>query len=809
MSASPELPLVTFRLQLLALLVPAVSLAADKVTYDDQVFPLFQQSCLNCHNPDKTKGGLDLSTYSGAMKGGSGGKIAEPGDVNSKLIIVCLQTGTPKMPPEGDKLGAAQIAILKGWIEGGLLENKNSSAKKPSKPKFETALKSDPGAKPDGPPPMPEDLRLEPYVATSRSSAVHAMAASPWAPLLAITGQRQVLLHDTNTLELVGLLPFPEGDPVSLAFTPDGRYLIVGGGVPGKSGTTVTFDIRTGERTLVVAKEFDSILAADIRPGFDVVASGGPSKLLKLWNSQTGEVVASIKKHTDWITALDISPDGILLASGDRNGGVWVWEAQSGNEFHTLRAHQAAISAAVFRSDSNLLATASEDGTVRFWEMNGGSEVKKIDAHPGGVTAFAFGRDGSSLTAGRDRKLQLWKADFNQEKEVAKDLPTLPTAVALASDRSKAFVADAAGIIRAYDLKTGQPAGEFSAAPPKIEARLAAFRDQIQAQPAAISAAEAKLADSRTRLEAAKKAVADAEEASRQATAAHEAAKKGESDLRQQLDQLRQQLSTRRAEIDKLSGEMGTVSNDLETRKQAVAALPEDQRRPADLVAVENRRTELDAQISRLKMELGGLEKQEKELPVSIDAAAHATAAAAEKLKPLADQIGAKRQELPSAEKALADAQAGLDAARSRIASLQASEKHWQAAAINTRALEARELSGKLQEEHEELLAGFRATAKSIEAPINALRDKRRERDEFAALLESKRNVGSDDAQLKEMEATLKALDLAVQTMSAEVSKAENALATVREQIDTSSPSLDEAKRQAGKLKSDYAAALK
>ena len=37
--------------------------AAEKVTFDDHVLPVLQQSCLNCHNPDKAKGGLDLSTF--------------------------------------------------------------------------------------------------------------------------------------------------------------------------------------------------------------------------------------------------------------------------------------------------------------------------------------------------------------------------------------------------------------------------------------------------------------------------------------------------------------------------------------------------------------------------------------------------------------------------------------------------------------------------------------------------------------------------------------------------------------------------
>lgn len=484
------------------ILIPlsALASAADKTTYDDHALPIFQQSCLNCHNPDKAKGGLDLSTMAGVLKGGSGGKVVEPGDSASVLIKALLPGAEKPMPPEGDKLAAAQIDQLRKWIEGGLLENQSSSARKPSKPKFETSLRSDPSAKPDGPPPMPADLLLDPPVATARASAVRAIATSPWAPLLAITAQHQILLYHTESLELVGILPFPEGDPVSLAFTPDARYLIVGGGVPGKSGFTITFDVTTGARALTVAKEFDSILACDIRPSFDLVVTGGPSRLLKIWNSATGELVHSIKKHTDWITALDVSSDGVLLASGDRNGGVWVWESESGSEYLTLRGHQAGISSACFRADSNLLATASEDGSVRFWEMNGGNEVKKIDAHPGGVTAFAFGRDGSSISAGRDRTAKLWKPDFGHARDLAKDLPALPTAVALSSDGQRAFVADAQGAVQAYQTTDSKPIGEIPANPPTLAARLDEIARRTTDGEKSIADGERKLAEETTKL---------------------------------------------------------------------------------------------------------------------------------------------------------------------------------------------------------------------------------------------------------------------------------------------------------------------
>jgi hypothetical protein len=178
--------------------------------------------------------------------------------------------------------------------------------------------------------------------------------------------------------------------------------------------------------------------------------------------------------------AMDAAPDGILLASGDRTGGVWVWEAETANEFHTLRAHQAAITSLSFRSDSNILASASEDGSVRFWEMNNGNEVKKIDAHPGGVTAFAFTGNGAFVTAGRDNKAKLWKADFNMLREI--NIPALPTAAALSADGKRTFVADSQGKIHAFSAeeKGSAEITTLPTNPPSIGTRLKAIANLIK-----------------------------------------------------------------------------------------------------------------------------------------------------------------------------------------------------------------------------------------------------------------------------------------------------------------------------------------
>ncbi len=787
------------RPSLLILLTVPLAAAADKVTFDDHVMPIFQQSCLNCHNPDKAKGGLDLSTFAGTMKGGSGGKIVEPGDPGSKLVGCVLQTASPKMPPEGERVPAAQIDILKQWVEGGLLENKNSAARKPSKPKFEAAMGADPAKKPEGPPPMPADVLLEPPVVTTRGSAVHALAVSPWAPLLAVTGQRQVLLHDTNTLDLVGILPFPEGDPVSLAFTPDARYLIVGGGTPGKSGLTVTFDVTKGTRLMTAAKEFDSILAADIKPTFDLVATGGPSKLLKIWKTETGEMIASVKKHTDWITALDISNDGVLLASGDRNGGVWVWETDTASEFHTLRAHQAGITGLAFRADSNILASASEDGTVRMWEMNGGGEVKKIDAHPGGVTAFAFGRDGTFITAGRDNKAKLWKADFNPHVAVAATFPALPTAVALDVEAKKAFVADAAGTIRVFETAGGAALGEIQAAPPSIETRLRVLNELAGTHSQRVIRAEEAAKEKTAAIENAKKAVADAEAGRKQIGESNEATKAVRKRAKEELESFQQGRQKQKDDITRLGEERKAATADLEARRQALAALPPEQQDPAPVAAAEQKEKQLADQISQLQQIFDASAPQEAALTAALDGAAKNAAASQERIKPADEAISQARKEVDAATKNAADATAEIERVKNELPKIKADEKRWSAASINTHALAAADHAEKTSSDSEGELDIFTAATKAASAKAEELNLKRGE------LRKLQDGMGQADAVRRdELSATAAALEAVIVRETETLRKLEEEALQARAAVEQKLPLAHQAVAQASQLKQAY-----
>src|SRR6185436_16478138 len=118
----------------------------------------------------------------------------------------------------------ADVAVIKKWIEGGAPETAVGAAKTAAR-----KIDIDPVAvtlgKPDGPPPMPASLPPVSLAKPERPHPVTAMAASPWAPLLAVAGHERVLLYNTETLKLLGTLPFPERIPYVLKFSRNGKWL--------------------------------------------------------------------------------------------------------------------------------------------------------------------------------------------------------------------------------------------------------------------------------------------------------------------------------------------------------------------------------------------------------------------------------------------------------------------------------------------------------------------------------------------------------------------------------------------------------
>jgi hypothetical protein len=487
--------------------------AMEKVTYTDHVLPILKAKCGACHSADSAKGGLVVDNYTALMQGGASGEVVEGGNSDaSRLYELISHKAEPKMPPKEPRLPDEQLAIFKKWIDGGALETLDSKAKI-KKPAFTLGTAVITTGKPEGPPAMPENLPTDPLVASTRGNAVTAMAASPWAPLIAVSSHKQVLLYNTLELRLVGVLPFPEGQPYVLKFSRNGTLLLAGGGRGGQSGKVIVFDVKSGKRVMEVGAEYDAVLAADISADHSQIALGGPRKIVRVYSTKDGELMYEVKKHTDWITQIEFSPDGVLLATGDRSNGVFVWEAFTGREFYNLAGHQGAISGMSWRLDGNLLATCSEDTTIKLWEMTNGTLVKNWGAHGGGAAAVQFTRDGRLLSTGRDLVTKLWDQNGAQQRAFPA-LSDLGLEVAFSSEDDKAFAGDWSGAVRVWNAKDGTELQALATNPAPLAVRTDAATKAFQASEAAATQAAAQLV-------AVKKAQADREAA---AVAAQKAA---------------------------------------------------------------------------------------------------------------------------------------------------------------------------------------------------------------------------------------------------------------------------------------------
>ena len=506
----------------LAIVIPCQARAADAPpTFNDNVLPIFREKCCGCHNADKKKGGLDLTSHGQTMAGGSSGEVIAAGDADgSYLLQLVSHASEPKMPPESDKLPADALDSIRRWIAGGAIERAGGApvARKATAIALATAAV----AAPDGPLVMPPRLSLEVVTEAARPTTITALAVSPHGEVAAVGGRRQLLLHHTGSLELLGVLPFPEGVAKTVRFTRNGRLLLAAGGEAAKSGRVVVWDVAKAARIAELGDEYDEILAADLSADQRLVAIGGPSRIVRLLTTADGAVESDLRKHTDWVTAIEFSPPaaavGDLLATGDRAGNLYLWEPRGGREHGTLKGHTAAITGMAWRPDGGVLATVAEDGSLRLWDPKSSTQLKTWQAHPGGAEGVAWLRDGRIVTTGRDRRVKLWKADGPLERETA-PLADIGTRVAVTADGARIFAADWSGGVTVFNTADAAQAGTLDTNPPPLAKRLhvaekmladASAVGQTAAEKAKAAVEAVQVAESQ--MAAARKALEQAEE---------------------------------------------------------------------------------------------------------------------------------------------------------------------------------------------------------------------------------------------------------------------------------------------------------
>ncbi|WP_169974075.1 WD40 domain-containing protein [Tautonia rosea] len=664
------LPLSTALTVLLGVSAGLASAQDAKLTFTDNAAKIFQARCNTCHNADKASGGLNLTTYANMMEGGGSGSVIEPGSADdSWLFLLVNHDETPTMPPNAPKIPEEEIDVLRKWIDAGAPENSGSVVSVKKKPKMEFQLDPSALGKPTGEPAMPQGVPTEPVLVNDRPGAIVALAASPWAPLVAIGQHKQVLLYDTENKSLAAVLPFDEGDVHVLRFSRDGDLLLAGGGRGGQSGRVVVWDVKTGERLSEAGQEYDLVLAADISPDRSLIALGGPSKILRVYRTDDDSLVYESRKHTEWVTSVAFSPDGVLLASGDRNGGTLVWEARTGREFYILPGHGDMVTSMDWRLDSNVLVSASQDASVKTWDMFTGNQLKSWNAHGGGTTSVRFAKDGRVVTSGRDRVAKLWDQDGKELKAFG-GFSDLTLQAAIGHDEKTIITGTFDGIVRLFNGDDASPLGDLRANPLTVASRLEAIRPEAEAARAAADAGLAELEPLRQAATATAQTLAAAEQQLQTAEATATQTTQAVAAAEAATTETNATHQAALAAFQKAAEADAQAINALSNASQALAAAADTTRSLVEKAAGD------PATVSEAEAALAQRTKTTEAVVPALAAVIASADAVTAARAPLADAIARKR----TVDTALADARAAAKAATDALGPLKAAVEQAQQA---------------------------------------------------------------------------------------------------------------------------------
>jgi WD40 repeat protein len=379
---------------LFALVVPPASAAppaapAKKgpVSFIDDVAPILKESCFGCHGAKSPKGKLDMTRYDSLRKGGTKDDpivAGQPEDSYLLDVLTAPDKDKKRMPPKenGDRLPREKVAVIEKWIKEGA--------------KLDAGMKGDAD--------LLRELRVRwvpppPAAVYPFPVTVTALAFTPDGKQLVVSGHHELTVWDVATGKLQKRVRTRARRAMALVFLPDGK-LAVAGGRPGEEGDVRVYDLNAGSTRTengvvyldgvndkgVMLKQLldsdDEVLCLALSPDGKKLASGGCDRIVNVWDISAGVAKAkleqSVENHADWVFGVAFSPDGKQLLTASRDKTAKVWDLAAKESVLTFPDHQNGVYGVAAKADGKLGYSAGEDGNVRSWNAKGDQAGKQV-----------------------------------------------------------------------------------------------------------------------------------------------------------------------------------------------------------------------------------------------------------------------------------------------------------------------------------------------------------------------------------------------------------------------------------------------
>lgn len=202
---------------------------------------------------------------------------------------------------------------------------------------------------------------------------------------------------------------------LALGFSPDGKWLATGGGVPSRSGELKLWQVADGTllRELKDAHS-DTVFGVSFTADQKYLASGAADKFVKVFDPANGKLVKSFEGHTHHVLGVSWKRDGRTLASCGADKVVKIWDFVSGEQRKTIDGFNKEATSVHFIGGSNELLVSSGDHQVRIVREDG-TVIRNLSGGVDFLESAAVTPDGGTVIAGGvDSVLRVWNGGNGQ-----------------------------------------------------------------------------------------------------------------------------------------------------------------------------------------------------------------------------------------------------------------------------------------------------------------------------------------------------------------------------------------------------------
>jgi WD40 repeat protein len=423
-------------------LLCCAGLGAD-VSYFRDIRPLIQRQCQGCHQPNLKSSDLDLTTYEGFKTGG------KHGSATGTLLKYVTGESKPQMPMGQPALPAEQIALFREWISAGAKDDTPAEAR-------ETAAKNEP-------------------VVYKQPPVINALAFSPDGTTLAVSGNREVLLHSVKSDSPPRRFGGLSERILSIAFSKDGTMLVAAGGTPARFGEIQIWDVASGKLLRSSMVTGDTVFGASLSPDASQVAVGCADNTVRLVSTATGKELHRIGNHENWVLGTIFGSDGKRIVSVGRDRAAKLTDASSGAFLENVNLLRGELTAVAKHPVKEIIVIGGEDRVPYIYTMDREKNMKiaddttlvrKLERQAGAIAALAWSPDGSRIAVGgASPEVTLYDAETGQRAAACRGHGAGIYTVAFSPDSQTLAAGGFDGQVRLYRAKTGEMIKQFVPVP--------------------------------------------------------------------------------------------------------------------------------------------------------------------------------------------------------------------------------------------------------------------------------------------------------------------------------------------------------